>query len=118
MTDEEKRIQIKREAYLKIKKSKSEDRSKQSRKKWRDQNQEKTKTHDTFNYALRSGKLTKKPCAICGKIKVEGHHPDHSKPLEAVFLCKRHHLGWHRFKRQLQRVLDKLNVNLTQPGRR
>ena len=41
--------------------------------------------------ALRNGSLIKKPCEICGELKVEAHHDDYSKPLEVIWLCKRHH---------------------------
>lgn len=45
--------------------------------------------------AIESGALIKKPCEVCGDIKVEGHHPDYSKPLEVNWLCKRHHSSLH-----------------------
>lgn len=42
-------------------------------------------------YAVKKGILKRKPCKVCGKPKVEGHHKDYSKPLEVVWLCKTHH---------------------------
>lgn len=46
-------------------------------------------------YKMRyEGKLTKKPC-FCGSKKVEAHHDDYTKPLEIVWLCKRHHEEIH-----------------------
>ena len=41
--------------------------------------------------AIKSGKLKREPCKICGKIEVEGHHLDYSKPLEIIWLCREHH---------------------------
>lgn len=41
--------------------------------------------------ALRFGKLTKKPCGICGSKESEAHHPDYSKALEVEWLCRKHH---------------------------
>ena len=41
--------------------------------------------------ALQTGKLVKTPCIFCGKVKVEGHHKDYSKPLMVVWLCRTHH---------------------------
>lgn len=36
------------------------------------------------------------PCEICGNKKfVARHHPDHSKPLDIVFLCPVHHKQAH-----------------------
>jgi hypothetical protein len=41
--------------------------------------------------ALRSGRIDKQPCEICGSIEAEMHHEDYSKPLEVKWLCRRHH---------------------------
>ena len=41
--------------------------------------------------AVRSGKLIKKPCEVCGSAEVEKHHCDYSKPLEVRWLCRNHH---------------------------
>jgi hypothetical protein len=48
-----------------------------------------------FNAAVKSGKVLKKPCEICGKEKSQGHHEDYSKPLDVVWLCVRHHNDRH-----------------------
>lgn len=47
------------------------------------------------NKAVLSGKLIKKPCEVCGNIKVDGHHKDYFKPLEVVWLCRKCHLAEH-----------------------
>lgn len=57
---------------------------------------EKYKARTAVSNALRDGRLRKGPCALCGsKKRVQGHHPDYSKPLEVTWLCepchKRHH---------------------------
>jgi len=41
--------------------------------------------------ALMRGDLVKKPCRICGAKKVEAHHKDYSKPLDVIWLCRKHH---------------------------
>lgn len=48
--------------------------------------------------AIRSGKLERSPCVTCGAVKVEGHHPDYSKPLDVIWLCNRHHREVERMK--------------------
>ena len=45
--------------------------------------------------AIKLGKLTPHPCAVCGKEKTQGHHEDYSKPLDVVWLCVRHHQDRH-----------------------
>lgn len=45
--------------------------------------------------AVRSGKLVKMPCEVCGSTKVEMHHPDYTKPLLVQWLCKSHHEDAH-----------------------
>lgn len=40
--------------------------------------------------AKRKGTLLKQDCSACGA-KAEAHHNDYSKPLEVVWLCRRHH---------------------------
>ena len=42
----------------------------------------------------RRGKLVEQPCH-CGA-KAEMHHPDYTKPLAVVWLCRAHHLEAHR----------------------
>ena len=41
--------------------------------------------------AIRDGRLTRQPCVICGNPLSEAHHHDHSKPLEVLWLCFKHH---------------------------
>lgn len=45
--------------------------------------------------ALRSGRLTKRPCWICGDDRSEAHHPDYSRPLDVEWLCRKHHRAAH-----------------------
>lgn len=62
----------------------------------------------TFAEAVRDGRLTKKPCEVCGtEEKVEAHHEDYSKPLDVMWLCFKHHRERHG-----QEVLDQLNSEL------
>lgn len=56
---------------------------------------EKIKARDAVKYALRTGKLQKEPCH-CGKIEVQAHHDDYSKPLDVEWLCIKHHKKLYR----------------------
>jgi hypothetical protein len=51
--------------------------------------------HAVLHNAVKSGKVVKGPCAVCGEKRVEGHHFDYSKPLEVIWLCKAHHNAIH-----------------------
>ena len=45
--------------------------------------------------AIKKGKLTRKPCEVCGDEKAVAHHDDYAKPLEVRWLCQSHHKQWH-----------------------
>lgn len=47
-------------------------------------------------YAVKMGRIKKLPCDECGDNKSEAHHPDYSKPLEVIWLCRKHHAEKHR----------------------
>ena len=44
---------------------------------------------------VRSGKLTRQPCEVCGMPNAEAHHEDYDKPLEVRWLCTSHHRALH-----------------------
>jgi hypothetical protein len=46
--------------------------------------------------AKRKGILVPKPCQVCENPKVEAHHKDYSKPLEILWLCKKHHMQFDK----------------------
>jgi hypothetical protein len=56
---------------------------------------EKRAAHVATGNAIRSGKLVKGPCEVCGSLVVDAHHDDYSKPLEVRWLCRVHHLIHH-----------------------
>jgi hypothetical protein len=50
--------------------------------------------------AIKMGYLIRPSyCSLCTiEGKIEGHHPDYSKPLEVIWLCKKCHMAEHRKK--------------------
>lgn len=62
---------------------------------WAAKHPERRKASNLVSNALRDGKLEKLPCLVCGHEKVEGHHPDYSRPLDVVWLCNPHHREVH-----------------------
>lgn len=51
--------------------------------------------HGMVGRALKSGRLTKQPCEVCGSDDVQAHHDDYRMPLEVRWLCRSHHRMWH-----------------------
>ena len=61
-------------------------------------NVEQKKRDSCRSYAgvyLRRGKIIRQPCQFCGNPNSEMHHPDYSKPLFIVWLCRACHLILH-----------------------
>jgi len=46
--------------------------------------------------AIQRGKLNRKSCEVCGDANTDGHHRDYLKPLEVVWLCRKHHKAEHK----------------------
>lgn len=56
-------------------------------KRYEDKNRLKVKAWIKANNNIK----VKKPCEVCGEIKVDMHHDDYTKPLLVRFLCRLHH---------------------------
>lgn len=57
---------------------------------------QKWKARALVREAIRVGNLHRESCHICFDPKTEAHHPDYSKPLTVMWLCKKHHMEQHR----------------------
>lgn len=65
-------------------------------KEYREKYPNKHKAHSLVRNAVRSKKLFKEPCGVCGsKEKLHAHHDDYLKPLNIRWLCAAHHRQWH-----------------------
>lgn len=62
---------------------------------WRSRSPRGTAAHNAVTRALRSGKLVRQPCEVCGDPKTHAHHDDYLKPLAVRWLCTPHHKAWH-----------------------
>ena|SRR3990167_143754 len=60
------------------------------------------------HHAIKIGIIVRKPCVVCGEIKVEGHHVDYKLPYVIVWLCMRHHTDYH----MVNKVVVSLLANL------
>lgn len=61
----------------------------------RERHPEKYAARLEFRKAVMRGDIIRQPCEKCGKEKTEGHHSDYSKPLDVIWLCKKHHTEIH-----------------------
>ena len=63
---------------------------------YRERNKEKTRAQNLLNYAVRTGKIERKPCESCGTTeRVHGHHHDYRKPYDVRWLCYACHKATH-----------------------
>lgn len=53
------------------------------------------------NLAVKKGQLQKKPCEVCGELKVEGHHDNYNEPYKVRWLCKKCHTEWHKHNKPI-----------------
>lgn len=49
-------------------------------------------TRRLSHYAIKVGRLLKRPCEVCGNPDVQIHHLDYFEPLNVRFLCFLHHV--------------------------
>lgn len=54
-----------------------------------------TKAQRAVAYALRTGKLVRRPCERCGGV-AHAHHEDYLRPLDVLWLCAKHHVERHK----------------------
>src|SRR5262245_14183948 len=50
---------------------------------------------EAVSNAIKSGRLVRGPCEVCGKTPAQAHHDDYRKPLKIRWLCFRHHRLLH-----------------------
>ena len=45
---------------------------------------------------VKRGKIKKENCKVCNNRKTEAHHEDYARPIDVIWLCKKHHIEIHR----------------------
>jgi hypothetical protein len=56
---------------------------------------EKLEAKKAVQRALKNQEIVKGKCAVCGECNVDAHHEDYSKPLDVIWLCRKHHIDLH-----------------------
>lgn len=67
-----------------------------SSKKYKVNNPYKIIAHRMVANAVKTGKLIRMCCQLCSNKKSEAHHCDYNKPLDVMWLCRLHHIEWHK----------------------
>lgn len=63
---------------------------------------ERNTARSRLRYAVRHGHIEVGPCHVAGadcRGGIEGHHPDYSKPLDVIWVCRAHHRALDRARR-------------------
>ena len=55
-----------------------------------------SKCYNIIRMAKKKGEIIKQSCEICGNKDGQAHHDDYNKPLELRWLCRSHHMIFHR----------------------
>lgn len=92
-------------AYRKKNRIKLRKYNREYNKRWRDKyGYERDKVRFKVYWAIKRGQLKREPCVKCGKLEVQAHHTDYSKPLKVIWLCIPHH---KEADRKLKKVAPK-----------
>jgi hypothetical protein len=70
---------------------KNPEKRKEVVKKWNAKNKKKRNAQQALRVAVKTGKIIKMPCIMCGNKKSQGHHKDYDKRLEVDWLCAECH---------------------------
>jgi len=71
------------------------DKVRAAARRWGESNPDKKAAHLAVRNAITRGELVRLPCSVCGAGDAHAHHPDHSKPLDVMWLCREHHTAEH-----------------------
>lgn len=77
---------------------------------WAERNKDKRYAHFSLKRALMSGAIERpSSCSRCGAsgVRIEGHHPDYTRPLDVVWLCSPCHKAEHKRVREEQRSKER-----------
>jgi hypothetical protein len=56
----------------------------------------KVKARALLHRAVKSGEIFRGPCVVCGADNAHGHHEDYTRPLDVMWLCRKHHTELHK----------------------
>ena len=53
------------------------------------------KTRRKTKNLIKTGRLVKRSCAVCGNREVIAHHEDYNKAFKVIWMCEKHHKQYH-----------------------
>ena len=62
---------------------------------WKARNPLAVWAHSALRSGLRRGLVKQEPCEECGDPNSEAHHESYARPLDVVWVCRRHHKQRH-----------------------
>lgn len=76
---------------------------------------QKSYTRSITSTEIKHKRIIRQPCIVCGEIKSEAHHSDYNKPFEITWLCRKHHIEWHKTNTsietmELRLIISRLNT--------
>ena len=87
---------------------------------WQARNPEKRQCHLSLASAIAKGTLVKSAsCQSCGTSegRIQGHHPDYTKPIDVMWLCATCHSRQHRLEREQLRSKTRVERLSQRPSR-
>ena len=75
------------------------EKSQSRRARWQAANPKALWSHIALASALKRVLTEREPCTVCGKERVDAHHPDYDRSMAVVWVCRRHHSEIHRRER-------------------
>ena len=57
----------------------------------RARNPEKHRAYQLIRREIKTGRLIRQPCEVCGESNAQAHHANYSRPLDVQWLCFYHH---------------------------
>lgn len=86
----------KKASYRYKKTPRGREAERQSKYRYGEKYPERRRAHNQTSVAIRSGRLVRQPCEVCGDEPTHAHHNDYARPLDVRWLCRHHHDLHHK----------------------
>ena len=66
---------------------------------------------DAMRQKIRSGKIVRQPCSVCGEKNAQSHHINYERPFDIVWLCVKHHSEIHQKKADDTKIVYNISTD-------